>query len=365
MIYYIKTKNINVDRRAHKEWYSLSRHGETINLVYSSDVEIESRPELSSIAKIDVLGGAAPSNTILRLLGAFVFSVFSFFKSFFIKGDRKHWVNDPVLFLLVVLLCFFRRGFIVWDHHELPPDWLMNHAAFRFVFRIAYKSADAVIHTNNERRQFLEEKLSYVHNNSLVVGNFPLKSEMQQVVPVSLRKTSLNDYIYLQNCVGESRCDLEIFKAVKASGLKAVHAGSCDPNRITRLVSKLGDLDFCEFVGVRNIAEINYLLRNSICTLVFYKNISANNWFCEPNRLYQAAAQGCVIIGGNNPPIAKFLGQYRKGVFCSSDGADSKAILDAISESQSLNFDVSKDHKIEPYFFWDDYEAVFESIARI
>lgn len=363
MIYYIKTKNINVDRRAQKEWRSLTLCGESINLIYCSDVDAEPRPEWASSSKVSILGGAAASNIFLRLMGASVFSISSMVRSFRFRRDRKHWVNDPVLFLLVILLSVFRNNFIIWDHHELPPCWILKYKTTKFLFKLAYQRSDIVIHANNQRKNFLENELSFAHGESIVLGNFPLKSEVQELQSVKLNEVSLDDYIYLQNCIGENRCDLEIFRAVKAAGLKAVHAGGIDPKRLRWLTNELGGLEFCEFVGVRSIPEINYLLKNSICTLIFYKNVSMNNWLCEPNKLYQAVAQNCTIIGGNNPPIVNFLSNYENSILCFTDGSNSADILDAVLSLQGLRNKPLIERMGSSSFYWECYDELFKKIV--
>lgn len=65
-------------------------------------------------------------------------------------------------------------------------------------------------------------------------------------------------------------------------------------------------------------------------SLVFYKNVNPNNWYCEPNRLFQSINNGIPVVVGNNPPMKELVEKYGVGVCAETDGGDVKSIINAI-----------------------------------
>lgn len=363
--FYIKTKSINVDRRVQKMLKSIEKLGASTSLILSSNDQLHKGVlEVARIHRLNLIGGAAPVSMFKRLVGAIQFCLqsFSFTKR---KPDANiHWINDPILFPLVLLLRRIDDSYIIWDHHELPPDWVLRNRFVRSLFRISYKSANCVIHTNHDRSDYLESVLDIQHPNKKVIPNYPEKSEINKGERVELRHQKPGQFVYLQNAIGNGRCDLEILKAIKSSGLGAVHAGNVDVNRINYLRNQLNGLDFCEFVGLRSLAEINYLLDNSMCTLIFYRNSSMNNWLCEPNRLYQAKLVGTPIVAGNNPTLSNALKGYPLGVTAATDGSDSEEISLAIQRLKDLvKFERCSDN-VESNVYWDDYLSTIATILE-
>lgn len=364
--FYIKTRSINLDRRVHKMWKTLNRSGANISLVLCSNDKIHKNEfKLQNVREIKLVGGAAPQSTIKRMIGALQFSIYAFFLSYKNRTSAIHWVNDPILFPLVILLAKVKREYVVWDHHELPPTWVLENKIIKFLFRIAYKSANAVIHTNRKRAEHLELALSCRHANKHIIPNYPEDSEVNQIAVVELKSSKLGEYVYLQNTIGTGRCDVEIMRAVKEVGLTAVHAGNTDTERLKYLKKKLGDLDFCEFVGPRSLGEINYLLKNALCTTVFYRNSSMNNWLCEPNRLYQAKIMKCLIVAGHNPTLIDGLADYQYGVTVQTDGGSHEEIKIGLEKAKDMFAqELNNNQRLDPMPLWNDFTSVIDRILK-
>ena len=98
---------------------------------------------------------------------------------------------------------------------------------------------------------------------------------------------------------------------------------------------------------------------------VFYKNTSANNWYCEPNRLFQNINNGNPVIVGENPPMAEVVNKYGVGAVAKTDGSDQQAIVAAIQQVLD-NYDTIKAnieaHKSQ--FLWDSQEGVIKEIVE-
>ncbi|WP_462166259.1 hypothetical protein [Pseudoalteromonas sp. GB43] len=76
LFFFVKTQNLNTDRRVQRELKSLCRSYENIDLVYASN-DMYHQPEWSS-KKIKLVGGAAPKNFFIRFFGiAVLFFIFS------------------------------------------------------------------------------------------------------------------------------------------------------------------------------------------------------------------------------------------------------------------------------------------------
>ena len=67
-------------------------------------------------------------------------------------------------------------------------------------------------------------------------------------------------------------------------------------------------------------------------SLAFYKNVSPNNWYCEPNRLFQNLINGNPVVVGYNPPMKELVEKYGVGVSAETDGSDIDAIIRAIKQ---------------------------------
>lgn len=367
--FYVKTKQIEGDRRIEKEWLKFNERGLKVNLFYAANDKVNPKvANFGQINKVYLLGGAAPSNLILRLFGAVTFCIFSFFKAIFCSKSKIHWVNDPILFPLIILFSARKSQYIIWDHHELPPDWVLKSHFVKLLFKAAYRRANCIIHTNSSRKVLLEEKLQYNHSCVFYLPNYPMIKEMGEYDEVSLSPSFYDKpFVFLQSTFGEKRADIEIFKALKEAGINAVHAGSIDYKRLKEIEKEIGSLDFCNFLGHLNIAQINWLLKRCLCTLIFYKKVSSNNWLCDPNRLYQSVAQNTWVIAGNNPTLEHFLKGYERSIVVDSDGSEQEKISQALEilkhkgEKQSFdNFNSSFSAK-----YWESCDEIFEHISKV
>ena len=100
-------------------------------------------------------------------------------------------------------------------------------------------------------------------------------------------------------------------------------------------------------------------------SLVFYKNTSPNNWFCEPNRLYQNLINGNPVVVGNNPPMKELIEQYEVGVCAETDGADVNAMVSAIKNLLD-NYDLIKGRVKDRYnkWLWDEQVSLIKEITE-
>lgn len=328
LFFFVKTRSIDTDRRVQKELKCLSKNFDKINLIYAANDNISDDKFFTR--KVNILGGGAPKNALIRFFGALQFCIFSFFYLLF-KRKRKNmiWVCDPVLFPLVLLLSKLKYQ-VVWDHHELPPAWVLKSKVVTFLFKIAYSSSFASIHCNQSRKLYLESMLNFSHQTSFNMPNYPDEFEMHRKKHVEFPSCFIDKkLVYLQNSMIPQRCGTQVLDALKKCGYKAIHAGSS-----YNIQDKHNEL--IHDLGVLSLEEISYCLDSSIFTIVTYKDESLNQKYCEPNRIYHAMARGIFIIAGNNPTIVEILSEYPNKVILKDDGSDVSSIINAIKKIELM-----------------------------
>lgn len=353
LIYIVKTQSLKSDHRVRKELNLLKNNFEKIRVIYSSnddyDLEFEQK-------KIRLPGGAAHRNLAIRLMGAIYFSLYSFFLLVFSKNNKSIWVCDPILFPLVYMLAF--RGFyVVWDHHELPPGWVLNSKIFRFVFKLSYRSCRVNFHANEARKNYLENILNIESNNSYVLRNYPsyndFSSEYSDIV---IPKTK--PIAYLQNSLIKERCGGELCRALIDLGYYIIHAGSSfDQKYMLSYVSEREMQENIQLCGNLPLSTINTILSQSDITLIFYRDNSINQKFCEPNRVYQAMLLNVKIVAGNNPTLVEAMDGYANHVIANTDGHNIIEIKNSITKAKSIKLEIQEYSK-----YWEDYASLFNDI---
>ncbi|MBB1303744.1 hypothetical protein H5183_20805 [Pseudoalteromonas sp. SR44-8] len=357
--FYVKTQAFNSDNRVLKELESISKKVDKIRIFLSSNDIVDCNKYPYDIVKIKLIGGSAPKNILLRLLGALQFTVICTFLSYKMKkrSNITAWICDPILFPLVYCASFIGMK-TVWDHHELPPEWTLKSRFTKFLFRKTYKKATFLVHANFERMVYLEKKINVLANDYLILKNIPTKKSILDEMKCSQSIDWLNGrkFVYLQNSLIENRNGVEIARAIIDSGYVIVHAGnSVDTNYL----NMLGDnyIKKCLLLGSLGLDSINYLLSCCEFTVISYKSNSLNQMYCEPNRIYQAMARNTFIIAGNNPTIVDILKGYPNKILLPDDGSEYKSVLNAISL-------YSSDSKASYEYndFWENYDVDFERL---
>ncbi|WP_415720282.1 hypothetical protein [Photobacterium ganghwense] len=358
LLYFVKTQNIRTDHRVHKELKSISIKCTSLKVIYNSNDDVKlSYPS----KKIEIIGGAANKNFFLRMLGALVFT----FKCLFIASKEKEkdfaWVCDPVLFILVYALS--KLGYkVIWDHHELPPSWVLENSLLRKLFSLSYKESFFNIHANSSRQEYLESKINYKAFNSAIIKNLPSLGDFKEreFNPIFQKLPNDKPIAYIQNSLIKERCGGEICRALFDLGYFVVHAGSSvDQSYMKKHVTEKEMSDNLLLCGSLKLSEINYLLELSSLTLVFYRSTSLNQKYCEPNRIYQSMALNTNIVAGDNPTITNILKDYPNSYIAKTDGSDVDLIVEAIKRTESVN-------KVHYQYsdYWEGYADDFEKVIK-
>lgn len=355
-IFYVKTQSFKTDRRVLKEIDLIRNSGGKVEVIYSSDCDATKDDFSFPTKRLRIIGGAAPANLIIRILGALQFSLMSCFYS--LKSNKSiHWVCDPILFPLVLFLSTLHKK-IVWDHHELPPKWVFKKNVVKKLLSLAYARSSTVIHANVERKKYLERILKVNAVGSIILKNIPSTSLSSCKLENDQFKSWISGrkFVFLQNTLNYERCGYEILKLILDTEFCIVHAGG----NVNFEYIKSEGIDLDEYkdrvllLGVVSLEEINFLLNACEFTPIFYRNTSPNQEFCEPNRVYQAMLNNTFIISGNNPTLVDILSDYDRCYIVNSD---------VISLNTSLVDMPLADNNESVYSeFWEGYEPIIKRL---
>lgn len=247
------------------------------------------------------------------------------------------WCADEQPFPFII---FTKGKPIIWDLHELPQRFL-NRFYMKWLFKMMERRCKVMLHANQPRLGYMNELglISDVEKH-YVLRNYPDFNEIDVEYDESYHRFEKwlgNDKcVYLQGISGIERADIESIGAVlEVSGLKAVVVGNIGSSRKAIIEQQFGQNTLAErvyFTGMIKQLKTPQYIRKCILSLIFYKNKNKNNWFCEPNRLFQNINNGNPVVVGNNPPMKELVEQYGVGVCADTDGCDQKKIVEAMNQ---------------------------------
>ena len=279
------------------------------------------------------------------------------------------WCADTQVFL-TVLLTWGKP--LVWDLHELPLS-LMGSPVKRSLFRMAERKTKVTIHANEPRLKHLEEiGLIKDDRKQFVLRNYPQFDEIDSDYDEQYHKfeewLGEEKCVYLQGLNDENRADIESVEAVLAfSELKAVIIGKIYDERKKIMEKRFGEELYkrCYFTGQIKQLKTPQYIRKCCMSLVFYKNSSPNNWYCEPNRLFQNLMNGNPVVVGNNPPMKELVEKYGVGVCADTDGSDVVKIIAAIkSLNKNINEITTRVQACKNNWHWDSQETIMKEIVN-
>lgn len=254
-----------------------------------------------------------------------------------LKAFDAVWCADVETFLFVLLL---KGKPILWDLHELPTIFMQSWWK-RLLFRYAEHRVKVMVHANEPRLDYLNSLGLVNHmDKQFVLRNYPDFNEIDTEYDDVYYKFEdwLGDdkCVYLQSIVSKDRADEESLGAVlDVPGLKAVVVGKIGSGRMERFEKLFGKDVLAErvfFAGQQKQLKTPQYIRKCIMSLVFYKKTSMNNWYCEPNRLFQNINNGNPVVVGDNPPMKEIVDKYGVGVCANTDGVDKEKIVIAIKK---------------------------------
>lgn len=227
-------------------------------------------------------------------------------------------------------LLFIHHKTLFWDLRELPM-FLLGSRWKRMVLKHLFNKCTVMIHANQYRIDYLKRRgLIKDEKKHLVVRNFP---EFSTVDPeYDARYHEVKEWIgnrtcvYLQGLSNESRAAYESLSAIlRVPGLCAIVLGTVSDSARKRVTDEYGEKTIEEricFAGNFKVLKVPQYLALCHLSLVFYKNTTPNNYYCEANRLYQAIDAGLPVVVGSNPSMKGIVEELGVGLSVDTDGSD-------------------------------------------
>jgi len=279
--------------------------------------------------------------------------------------------HDNQLYLTILFHAIFKRlkkHTLVWDMHELPHEFLLDWPIFKNVLRFILMRFDYCIITNKHRGNYINRKLD-INISFKVLNNFPTMLDLkdsQKEFPVALKNWvgEKESYSLWIGNPSNKRNFSPYYVSCKLMGLKMVILGEINDE-----TEYLRDDSNCKILFVDPSEIINYI-DHSIISAVFYKGITKNNWFCEPNRLYLLMSRGANFIAGNNPPIEESLENYPYSVMLNSDAPTQDDVMKGIQQSMNNKknienrVDFGKNFLFQKNMIWEHQVSKFEHIFK-
>lgn len=290
-----------------------------------------------------------------------------------IRKDLKEfdaiWCADVETFIFVFML---RGKPLAWDLHELPERFMYN-PLWKMLFRMMERKVDVMVHANEPRLKYLESIGLVRHpEKQFFLRNFPDFNEMDAEYDETYHQfdqwLGSGKCVYLQGIVNNTRADVESIESVLAyPELKGVVVGKIQPDRMMLLENRFGKDELYSrifFTGRIKQLKTPQYIRRCAFSLIFYKNTSINNWYCEPNRMFQNVINGNPVIVGNNPPMKDFVENGRYGVVVNTDGSDVAEIKKGIQQLLT-NYDTFKTNvTAKKCGMWSEQEGTIRQIAE-
>lgn len=280
------------------------------------------------------------------------------------------WCADIGTELTALLV---RNKKLLFDCHEIPTH-LIGSKVGKILVKKLFNKSRIVLHANPQRIQYLESRgLIKDRTKHLALRNYPDSSEISVVESETWEsfKSWVNgrECVYLQGLVEDARAAYEcVYSVLATEGLSAVIIGKYDEEALNRLKSEFGSAieDRIFFTGKIPQACIAQYVERCRFSMVFYKNIRANNWYCEANRFYLAVSLGLPVITGNNPPMKELVEQYHLGISINNDGSDVQIIKSAIVSLRE-NYAEYADNvkKSKNIFNWHSQDYQIKEIINI
>ena len=367
----IKTEGLEFDDRVRKEILSVQRLYP--NIKFKIFAMLPSNKEAEGVTGYGVPYKSVfiparekyPSSTKIYLKG------WQFYKA--IKNDLKKfdavWVANMDAFFVTT---FVKTKHLLWDLHELPYQ-LFGSKWKRKLLKYTLHRCDVVVHANPQRAEYMKSiNLIEDMTKHFALRNYPDFADFDQTHDEVFRQFLAwkedRKCVYLQGLNGDWRAAYESIAAVmRYKELIAVVVGGFDASIKEKLQNDFGQElnERIRFIGKIPQLKIPQYVEQCFMSLVFYKNIRPNNWYCEANRFYQAVVLGVPVVIGNNPSMRELVQTYSFGVSIDDDGRDIEKITAGIKELIE-NYEVYRQNVIahRQLLAWDNQDNVVQEIIN-
>ena len=272
-------------------------------------------------------------------------------------------------------LLFIRHKKIVWDLRELPL-FLVGSRIKHIILKHIFSKCDICLHTNQYRIDYLNS-LGLIKNPSkhIPIRNYPEFSTFDEDYDELYKKTKEwiagRNCVYIQGINNASRASKEVLSAImETPDICSIILGQVDAEAKSFVEKKYGEENissnlFC--VGTVPVLKVPQYMKLCCASMIFYKNTSPNNWYCEANRLYQAIDMGLPVVVGSNPAMKSTVEEYGVGISVDTDGSDENMIKDGLSKLLSqLSLYQDNISKLKDEIHWNSQDTLlYECFGKL
>ena len=375
VLHFIKTKSVLSDGRLLKWIESLEKSNIQSKVVALEDLNEANFSIIRKSTKVETIKLQSrklfPNKGTGFLIKIPEYSIKSFIRlnrsneEFIVFHDNQHYLT---LFLLLIFNKFNKRK-IIWDLHELPHSIFFKTKLTRKYLSAVLEKCYLVIHTNSQRYEFLHSKIKFKEKKHVILNNYPdseyINSEKKEISPEVKDWLKGEPYLLWLGAASNTRCFDTVFEAYKqfSNKYKLIILGDMAENfRKLTLKNNLSERIWSSFV---NQSEIIKFIDSAAFSIVLYKNNSPNNFYCEPNRVYQLLSRKIPVIAGNNPRLSEVVNNKNFGIVLDNDGSDTLSMTDAIKKmiQEHQNFKKTlNETNFENVFSWEEQ---FNNVLRI
>jgi hypothetical protein len=236
------------------------------------------------------------------------------------------WTHEIYTYIFPLL---GSKGRYIWDQHEIPT--LFQKPLLKPFFHYIEKKCIYMIHANKFRINYLyEQGLIKNLKKHKIIRNYPDKRFLQSYSSTNnISYNTFNEwlngdkYVYQQGLTLRRRYPFNTVESIlQETNLKIVIIGGFEESAKKKLIDKYGNLisERVYFMGMVNQLDIPMYIKKAQFSIVLYDTLTANNKFCEPNRMYQAISLGVPVIVGCNEPMKEIVENFQFGISLNHDG---------------------------------------------
>ncbi|WP_346877323.1 hypothetical protein [Clostridium sp. UBA5712] len=222
--------------------------------------------------------------------------------------------------LPAIIISKLGRKKLIYDAYELyypagKNPFSMRDSFFYFFEKKAIKSADEVVCANNERALIMAGHYN-LRKIPTVIGNMA-KDDLYEDVPKKqicnshIVKIVYAGYLAYDRSILELVCSIKENKYEKKIILDIYGYGPL-LNELTIMAAK-EEYSFMKIMGSYLNSQLDLILSNYHIGYVSYPNTDFNNIFCCPNKVFDYAHNGLVVLAPNNYGLSAMISKYKIG----------------------------------------------------
>ncbi len=257
-----------------------------------------------------------------------------------LKPDVLHAINIDSLPIALAIQAATRAR-IVYDAYELFRDtiWFGKDVFSKALIRLetwAMKHrCEGIIACNHYRAEIMQKEYGAPFLPT-VVRNVPIYQEYEPTDVlqkyVAQYNTSVKRICLYQGAIIDGRGLEAVVRSLaylpEDVGLVFVGGGlDSYMQSLARITKEDGTADRFFLHGPVDHAELFRMTCSADLGVVTYLNVSRNNYYCAPNKLYEYSAAGVPMLGADLPSIREFFETYQNGTVF--DPEDPKSLAQA------------------------------------